>query len=374
MKNLPETAQNYKALEEKLSIFGRVTLNADLAQGKRPRFHEGMTLDDAVLLTGLPKEEAAKRIQKMKNDTNPQYYAAVFLSEGVGELYKAETPLPVPTEKVQTAEILQFPLPFGDDTRAVSNQLARGSLFAAVKDRQFFQTYVVVGEVNGTTIEYQGEQLNQDDHDTFLQLIKMALHKEFGSEVFVPVNAVLRELGRSTHKEQRIQLFEQIGRIVRGTVRITTETGRYQGHLIDDCTTPLDQTNQPQHRRNLAYRLNPKFARLYTRAAYTLFNAQERLKLKGRGSELAKWLHTWIIGNAVQYPHKVETIRKMSGSCCDMKEFRRQLRRAFELLISQEIIAAWRIDPKDDLVYIERTPSDSQQKHLTKTKKPKPKT
>jgi hypothetical protein len=39
-----------------------------------------------------------------------------------------------------------------------------------------------------------------------------------------------------------------------------------------------------------------------------------RIKIKGRGSELAKWLHLWIEGNAEQYPHKVETIRQLCGS------------------------------------------------------------
>jgi hypothetical protein len=66
-------------------------------------------------------------------------------------------------------KILQFPLPFEEDTRAVSNSLARGSLFAAVKDRQYFKQYVIVGEVDGVKIEFAGEQLNQDDHDTLLQ-------------------------------------------------------------------------------------------------------------------------------------------------------------------------------------------------------------
>jgi hypothetical protein len=271
-------------------------------------------------------------------------------------------------------KILQFPLPFEEDTRAVSNSLARGSLFAAVKDRQYFKQYVIVGEADGGKIEFAGEQLNQDDHDTLLQLVAMANHKAFGADICQAVNGVLRGIGRTTHQEQRRQLFDQISRLVRGTVRLTTPQIRYEGHLLDDASTPLDQATLPQFRRHLAYRLNPKFARLYAESAYTLFDLQERGKIKGRGSELAKWVHLWVIGNATQYPHKVETIRHLCGSTTkDLKKFRQVLRQALDLLKEAGIITAWQIDPKSDLVTIERTPSASQQKHITKKARQKPK-
>lgn len=274
------------------------------------------------------------------------------------------------------ATILQFPEPFGEHTRAVSNTLARGALFAPVKERQFFRHYVVVGQADGVTVEYKGEQLNQDDHDTFLQLLKMALHHPLGEDIEQAVNAVLRGLSRSNNQEQRRQLFEQVSRLVSGTVRLTGPTMRYEGHLLDDASTPQDQAmlDVPRLRRHLAYRLNPRFARLYAESAYTLFDAQERIQLKGRGSELAKWLYLWIIGNAQQYPHKVETIRRLCGSRLgDLNEFRRNLRRALDLLQATGVIVAWRID-EADLVHIERTPSESQQKHLAnKAKKPRAK-
>jgi hypothetical protein len=268
----------------------------------------------------------------------------------------------------EATKILQFPLPFGENTRAVSNSLARGSLFAAVqgKSRRFIQQYILVGEVDGVTVEFKGEQFNQDDHDTLLQLVKMALHKPFGGDIYQSVNTVLRGIGRTTHKEQRRQLFEQISRLVSGTIRLTTPNIRYEGHLLDDASTPQDQAILPQYRRHLAYRLNHKFARLYAESSYTVFDLQDRLKLKGRGSELAKWLHLWIIGNAQQFAHKVETIRQLCGSRnASLKNFRHELRRALDLLKDAGIITAWQIDEKD-LVHIERTPSQVQLTHIAK--------
>jgi hypothetical protein len=274
---------------------------------------------------------------------------------------------PVPAPAPAPATILQFPLPFGENTRAASNPLARCALFAPVKERQHFKGYVTLGMVNGTLIEFSGEQLNQDDHDTLLQLVKMALHKAYGEDVVQAVNAVLTGLGRSTHLEQRAQLFEQISRLVRGTVRVTPPGGmRYEGHLLDDASTPDDQKTLPRLRRHLAYRINPKFAFLYGKAAYTLIDWGQRLKIKGRGSELAKWLHLWIESNAEQYPHKVETIRQLCGSTDKtLKSFRQKLRQALDLLKAAGVIQGWRID-EADLVHIDRTPSPAQLEHLAK--------
>jgi hypothetical protein len=273
----------------------------------------------------------------------------------------------------QPAKILHFPLPFAEDTRAVSNVLARCALFAAVKERQHFTDWVYIGEIDGVKIEFKGEQLTQEDHDTLLQLIKMARHEAFGVDVSVPVKAVLRGLGRHTHKSQRQQVCNEVERLAFGFLRFTPRgLPSYVGHLIEDASTPQDQAVLPEHRRALVYRLNAKFSRFYDEAHYTLFDRKERLALGG--SPLAKWLHLWIIGNAEQYPHKVETLRNKCGSKTkDLKHFRETLRKALDLLKTAGIITAWRIDDAD-LVHIERTPSPAQLAHIAKkARKPRAK-
>ena len=282
---------------------------------------------------------------------------------------EAEQERPTVTESAPqpTAKVLQFPLPFLEQTRAVSNPLARCSLFAPVKERQNFRDYVLVGEVDGVKIEFKGEQLNQDDHDTFLQLVKMGNHKPFGEDIIQAVNPVLRGLGRGTYKSQRKQFFLEVDRLVSGTLRFTPKgKPSYICHLIDDASTPQDQAVLPEYQRRLTYRLNPKISLFYKSAVYTLFDWQERVKIKGRGSELSKWLHLWIISNAEQFAHKVETIRDKCGSNDKtLKSFRQKLRQALDLLKEAGIICTWRIDDAD-LVHIERAPSPTQLCHLAK--------
>jgi len=296
----------------------------------------------------------------------------------IGALARAQAtdrPPSQPEPQKETAQILQYPLPFGEDTRAVSNPMARCALFAPVKERQFFKDYVTVGEVDGVKIEFKGEQLNQDDHDSLLQLVKIANYHHLGEDLRHAVNPILRELGRGTHKSQREQFFAEIDRLVSGTLRLTPKgKPSYICHLIDDASTPQDQAVLPEYRRHLVYRLNPRLPMFYNSAIYTLFDWRDRLKLKGRGSEFAKWLHLWIIGNAEQFAHKVETIREKCGSTTkDLKKFRQLLRQALDLLKKAGIITSWRID-EADRVHIERTPSPAQLGHLAKkARKPRAK-
>lgn len=297
-----------------------------------------------------------------------QTIASMGASLAVVSTAEKKKQLPAPPAAQVPVKILQFPLPFGEDTRAAVNVLLRSALFAPIKERQHFTDYQVVGNIDGYFVEWKGEQLNQDDHDTFLQLVKMALHKPLGLDVVQSVNAVLKGLGRQTRQTQRKQFFREVDRLMSGTIRVTPKGGQsYGGHLVHDILTPQDQKTEPRFRRFFSYQLNPKFARFYNADAYTLINTKTRQQIKGRGSELAKWLHLIIESHVEMFPTKVETYHKTSKSTTrDTHKFRQLLRQALDLLKEQQIITGWSIDPDSDLVNIDRTPSRSQQKHIAK--------
>src|SRR5277367_6301847 len=115
------------------------------------------------------------------------------------------------------AKIVQFPLPFPEESPPVSNVIARSALFAAVKskDRRTMKDEVVASQ-EGIEISFSGEQLNQDDHDNFMQLVKLASGRPLGETVVVPANAILRTLGRSTGKSQHDQLRADMKRARHG--------------------------------------------------------------------------------------------------------------------------------------------------------------
>src|SRR5271169_3640064 len=262
------------------------------------------------------------------------------------------------------AKIVQFPLPFPEDSPPVSNVIARSALFAAVKskDRRMMRDEVVASQ-EGIEISFTGEQLNQDDHDNFMQLVKLASGRPLGQAVIEPANAILRTLGRSTGKSQHDQLRADMDRLVSGTVTIRANGIEYIGHLVDDA---LQDTREPVHKRHWAYRLNPRLVTLFAPNRYTLNNWQTRQQLGQK--DLARWLQLWLESHAQNFATRVEVIRERCGSMNkDLRFFRRRLREALDDLKTAGVIHNWAIDA-GDLVHIDRTPSDSQLGHVRKKK------
>jgi len=270
--------------------------------------------------------------------------------------------------KPKTAEVVQFPIPFPVDRPPVCNVIARTSLFAAIKgkDRRLMDKELVASQ-DGVEIRFSGRQWNQDDHDNFMQLVKLAGCRPLGEYIAVPANAILRALGRGTGKSQHEQLKADMHRLVSGTVSINANGINYIGHLVEDAA---QDEREPIHKRHWVYRLNPKLVALFARNQFTLNNWENRLALGQK--DLAKWLQLWIEGNAQQYLIAVETIRERCGSRrADLRKFRFSLRQALADLEAVGIINGWKIDEADN-VHIDRTPSSSQVKHIRKKAERKP--
>lgn len=267
-------------------------------------------------------------------------------------------------EPRSSGKVVQFPLPFPDDTPPVSNVIARSALFAAIKSKDRRQMHKeIVASQDGVEISFTGEQLNQDDHDNFMQLVKLASGRALGQAVVVPANAILRALGRGTGKSQHDQLRADMDRLVTGTVTIRANGLEYFGHLVDDA---LQDTREPVHKRHWAYRLNPRLVTLFAPNRYTLNNWQTRQMLGQK--ELARWLQLWLESHAENFATGVATIRTRCGSTNgSLRSFRQQLREALDGLRDAGVIHNWAIDT-GDLVHIDRTPSDSQIAHVLKKK------
>ena len=272
-----------------------------------------------------------------------------------------------PTEPQQPqppAKILQFSLPFGDETRAAANPLVRSALFAAIqgKDRQLLND-CEIATVEGWKMIFSGEQFNQDDKDTLMQLVFMAKHKPIGDYVTIPAHAILKGLGRDVGGRAHQTLKEEIERLVKGTLKLEGKQHDYIGHLIDDAAQ--DKTS-----KYWVFRFNPRFASLFADDSYTLIDWNQRKKLKGK--DLARWLQLELATHAAPFARSVDYYREKSGSRAkSLRHFREALRRALNNLKASGDIAEWSIDTAD-LVTIERTPSASQQKHIVNKAKRKP--
>lgn len=287
--------------------------------------------------------------------------------QAIAERGKQEQP---ETQKA-VGKVVQFPLPFPSETRPASNDLVRSSLFAAVqgKHRQHFKDFVQLATVGDLEVWYEGHQLNQDDHDSFMQLVFMAQHKPLGEDVRVSMRGFMAGLGKTYGRDTREAAEKSLQRLVTGSIKLVNKRAglNYFGHLVHDGIVPSFQSHLPRHERDLIYHINPKLAPYFARSAFTLIDWKQRLAL--RENALAKWLHLWLASNAEYYPTKVATIRDKCGSRAkNLYQFREKLRKALKFLEEQSIIKAWHIEKDSDLLHIDTKPSPSQQKHLVRPK------
>lgn len=247
-------------------------------------------------------------------------------------------------------KVVELELPIPEKARPVSNVAARAALFAAVQseDREFFNKAVLAAQ-DGIQIIFTGQQLNQDDHDTFMQLVYMANHKQLGDFITVPANAILAGLGRKNGGKDHEQLKNEIHRLVSGTVNIKANGINFIGHFIESA---VQDERVPQHRRHWSYRLNPEMAVLFNHSQFTLIDWEQRKALKQK--DLARWLHLYLSSHSSPFPVSVEFLHRICGSRTKaLKKFRENLKTALEAIKEIGIITVWHID-NNDLVHVER--------------------
>ena len=303
MTDTPAEEQNRRQaqrleLDAKLSPFGRVAVNADRMQGKKPRYHDGMTIEDVVLLTGLPRDEAAHRMYECRRDGNPSQYAELWLSEGAGERYLSE---PKPAEVIQ----LQY---WGEDYRAAPNAIFRSALFPALRgndkeNRRFFENEDIYC-VAGLKIFFTGKQFDQSDLDVYLEILNLAQRLPLGAPVKFSAHSLLKALGLTTGGENHARLHSVLIRLCGGVVDATDHGKRYFGQLLhggirDEITL------------NYEIRINPDFAVLFGFGMFAKIDLNKRRAL-GRNNT-AKALYGYYASHINPGAHHIETLARLAG-------------------------------------------------------------
>lgn len=256
--------------------------------------------------------------------------------------------------KAEREKIVQLAL-WPERTRGTPNSFLRGALFAAIqgKERQYLKGALLATQ-QGIEIRFTGMQLDQSDFDVWEQAVTLAAKSQLGNYCMFKIKAFLRELGRSDGKSDREWLKEVFRRLMTSGVEIKHGAHTYGGCLLEFWHDEEADTYQLQ--------INPRILVLY-QAGWTAIDWEIRARL--RRKPLACWLHGWLSSNAENYPTKVETIRRLSGSrTTRLYHFRANLVKALGDLQKEGAITSWTIDPKTDNVNFERTPSASQQRHL----------
>ncbi len=245
--------------------------------------------------------------------------------------------------------------------RAVPNDILRSALFAAIqgKTRRFMKSEVIAS-FEGVEIKFKGEQLDQADMDVWEQAIHLAKDQPIGNVCRFRVNDFLKQIGRHNGKYEYEWLQESFDRLIACMVKITTDKFVFKGNLLSSCIEDVDTGEYK-------LTLNSDTLTLYGNNNWTGIEWEQRQALMRK--PLALWLHGYYASHAAPYLVKVETLRRLCGSeNKTIKSFRVQARKALDDLKDCGAIASWNIDPKSDLVTVDRgeAVTESQARHLIK--------
>jgi hypothetical protein len=255
----------------------------------------------------------------------------------------------------KTTEIITLPL-WPEATRGTPNSFLRGALFAAIhgKEREYIKGQLLASR-DGIKIRFTGMQLDQSDLDVWEQAAELARSHPLGNVCYFHIHGFLKALGRSTGKTDHEWLKDVFRRLMSSGVEITHDRYTYGGSMLEFAYDEIAQV--------YFLRLNEKILDLY-KAGWSAIDRETRQKL--RRKPLALWVHGYLSSDAENYPTKIETLHRLSGSKTkEIFHFKANLKVA---LADLEKATEGRMGGTitGDLVDWKREPTPSQTRHLAK--------
>ncbi len=259
------------------------------------------------------------------------------------------------------SENTQLVLPyFTKLERIIPSSVARSALFGLFRRGDERKAYddEVIASYGGTEIRYTGVTLNQQDLDTWMEVITL-LSQERKNKVSTTGYRLLKGLGKATNKQNYEHLKRSLKRLSSATVEIKIpkkdqpkrrQRPSYFGPFIFEGAREDDEIDS-----DIMLVVNQKMVALFGQEdRYTKILVEIRRSLR---SDLAKWLHSYICSHKATTgkPHyiKLTKLQELTGSSSKKWEFKRMLKRALEELTKQHVIVSSEITD-DELVIMAR--------------------
>ena len=262
--------------------------------------------------------------------------------------------------KLPLKDTAQLPI-WPELVRAVPNSFLRSALFGAIaKGRRRYINGEDLAAVDGVTIRYKGERLDQGDLDVWESVLHAVRLQELGSQCRVTSYSLLKLMRKTDTGKNRVTLHNRIERLVANAVTVKQGCYTYIGSLIRSAAKD-DQTQE------WVIELDENLRLLFAADQFTHVEWCVRHALNGH--QLALWLHGFYESHAKPYPMKIETLHRICGSeSALMSDFAKKLRKALNA-VAEASAAHGRVfsyDIRDDLVHVEKKASGSQLRHLAK--------
>jgi hypothetical protein len=265
--------------------------------------------------------------------------------------------------KTNLAKVVRLPV-WPEEVRGVPNVALRSALFSAAgKGPKAFFHKVPLHSQEGVLIRYTGAKLDQCDASVWETVLHMARLSNLGDEFRVSAYQLLKFLGKTDTGKNRTILDKRLSTLNATALEIDIGSRSYEGSLIDEVY-------RDKKTKEYIIKLNSKLKILFESTQYTLVDWSMRNTLDGK--PLAQWLYGYYSSHAEPYPVKIETLHKLCGSeTTEIWKFTQNLKKALDELVllfkNQGQIFNYWLD--NDLVFVQKTPSKSQKKHLKKLPK-----
>ena len=258
--------------------------------------------------------------------------------------------------------VVQLPL-WPEPVRAVPNGFLRSALFGAIaKGRRRYINGEDLAAVDGVTIRYKGERLDQGDLDVWESVLHAVRLQEMGSQCRVTSYALLKLMGLTDTGKNRVTLNKRITRLVASA--LTVKQGRYSyiGSLIAGAA-------KDEETQEWVIELDAKLRPLFAADQFTQVEWAVRHELSGK--PMAQWLHGFYASHAKPFPLKIETLHRLCGSEAKrMTDYKVDLRRNLDAVAdaSEAHGEGFSYDIRGDLVHVEKLAKGAQRRHLAKKK------
>lgn len=268
------------------------------------------------------------------------------------------------TPAPQSTKVVYLPF-WPEAVRGVPNGVLRSALFGAIKKgpRRYLEREEIHA-LDGIRIIYTGPRLDQGDLDVWETVLHIVRLCALGNEVRITAYQFLKVLGKTDTGKNRDLLERRLSRIKATGVDIHIGRYGYEGSLIDEVY-------RDEETMEYVIRLNPKLRALFEKDQWTMVDLAIRMELSGQ--PLAQWLHGFYATHAKPYPISLEKLHQLCGSEAEeARKFKQLLIRAAESVSQayEKYGQTFQAEIRDNLVYVDRQPSCSQQKHLAKKAKP----
>ena len=266
---------------------------------------------------------------------------------------------PLPGEPLPK-NVAQLPL-WPEPVRAVPNGFLRSALFGAIaKGRRRYINGEDLAAIDGVTIRYKGERLDQGDLDVWESVLHAVRLQEMGSQCRVTSYALLKLMGKTDTGKNRTTLHNRIERLVANAVTVKQGRYTYIGGLIRFAA-------KDEETQEWVIELDEKLRPLFASDQFTQVEWAVRHALDGQ--PLAQWLHGFYASHAKPYPIKVETLLSLSGGeNADPYSGKQKLRKALDAVTEASAAhgEGFSDDIRSDLVHVEKKAQGAQRRHLAK--------